>query len=85
MVVGPVERRGRNSKFKKFCPRTYRIYMPSFINVGPAVLERKCFENVDTAWIDEWTNICLVLQVILAEMTNEICTLKKSSSMPRFF
>ena len=52
--VGHLSRVAHMPKFKnstswKFCPPTHRIYMPSFIDVGPAVLEPWGLENIDIA------------------------------------
>jgi len=38
----------QNSASETFCRRTLRIYVPSFVDVGPAVSELYGFENVDT-------------------------------------
>ena len=49
-----VSLRGPRPKFNIRLPTTHRIYMSSFIDVGPAISEPWGFENVDTAWTDVW-------------------------------
>ena len=61
----------QNSAAEKFCPRTHRIYMPSVINVGPAVSEPQSFANATTARTHGHTGIWPVLQVISGKTTNK--------------
>jgi len=49
---------------------THGIYTPCVSDVGPAVSEPRDFENVDTAWIDAWTDIRPVLPVVTKQTTD---------------